>query len=217
MSGRPIRCIAFDFDGTLVDSNAIKRESYFVALGSVDGATEVIEAVLREHPRADRHGILAHVHARLEARGAKELPGVDAWVAAYSQTCEARVIACPPLPGAVAALDALVATRPLYLASATPEDALQRVVAGRGWTHFFRGVYGGPRSKPENLARIAAREGLEPCEIAYVGDGAVDREAAERFGCRFHGYGDAMDAPCEGPLAPLVAEIVRRTASLSAG
>lgn len=217
MSPRRARCIAFDFDGTLVDSNAIKRESYFEVLAGVEGAGAEIETVLRDHPREDRSGILARVHARLAARGCPSLPSVAALVEAYSETCEVRVIACPPVPGALAALDGLRDSHALYLASATPEDALVRVVSGRGWAGRFRGVFGGPRSKVENLSRIAALEGLAPAEMVYVGDAAVDREAADEFGCAFLGFGSsARDAP-DPSLVPLVAELEARCERLSAG
>ena len=217
MTWSAIRCVVFDFDGTLVDSNAIKRESYFEALASVAGARDVLEAVLREHPREDRHGILARVHARLSERSGVALAPVTDWIDAYGSICEARVVACPVVPGALSALDGLSSSHPLYLASATPEDALARVVAGRGWTQRFRGVYGGPRSKVENLARIAAREGLGRSEIVYVGDGAVDREAAREFGCAFLGFGSEEGALLEGPLAGLVAELAARGRLVSAG
>jgi phosphoglycolate phosphatase len=184
-----VRCVAFDFDGTLVDSNRIKRGAYFDAVAGVPGGEPALERVLAEHPRDDRHGILRKVHDVLSRDGADPLPTAEELVAAYSAICEARVIACPVMPGAGSALSALRESHALYLASATPEDALERVVAGRGWGKLFRGVYGGPRSKVENLERIGQREHLQRHEIVYVGDGAVDREAAREFGCPFLGVG----------------------------
>lgn len=207
-----IRCVAFDFDGTLVDSNRIKHSAYFEALEGVPGSGPVIERALADHPRDDRHGILRKVHDALARRGAHPLPPLAELVAAYSSICEEQVIACPAIASAVSALEALHETHALYLASATPEDALARVVAGRGWAYLFRAVYGGPRTKVDNLARIAAREGLGGAEMVYVGDGAVDRDAAREFGCPF--LGDGVPAPDLGeslaPLAPLVSALADR-------
>lgn len=205
-----IRCVVFDFDGTLVESNPIKRGTYFEVLADVPGAAEVLERVLLEHPRADRTGILAKAREELEGQGTVLSP-VAELVANYSSICEERVIACAALPGALAALEELSSTHPLYLASATPEDALSRVVAGRRWRELFRGVYGGPRTKPENLSRIALREAIPEAEIVYVGDAAVDRDAAEAFGCPFLGYGTAAEDAEAGPLTPLVREIASRS------
>jgi phosphoglycolate phosphatase len=208
--------VAFDFDGTLVDSNAIKRGTYFDVLAAVPGGRAVLDEVLSRYPGADRHGVLTRAHEELRARGAAGLPPASEWVDAYSRLCEERVIACDEIPGAGAALAELARGHALYLASATPEDALVRVVAGRGWSNRFAGVYGGPRSKVENLERIAVRQRVRAEEIVYVGDGAVDREAAAAFGCAFFGWGTPVDALPTGhlaALAPLVREICRRTSA----
>ena len=212
-----LRCVVFDFDGTLVDSYAIKRDAYFEILRDVPGSADTIERVLAAAPQADRHGVLSAVHAELARAGAARLPDPAEWVAAYAAHCQAAVSACAPLPGAVEALDALGGAHALYIASATPEDALLRIVAARGWTRRFAGVYGGPRSKLGNLQRAALREGLQPRQLVYVGDGAVDRRAAEAFGCRFLGAGSPSDDPllrgALAPLAPLVRSIAARVSA----
>ena len=214
MSWDAVRCVVFDFDGTLVESNSIKRAAYFEVLAAIPGSGPVIERTLALHPREDRFGILARVHDELE-RDRVAVPPATELVAAYSRLCEERVIACPALPGAFAALEALRETLPLYVASATPQDALVRVVDGRGWAGFFREVLGGPRDKPANLAWIARREELGADRIAYVGDGVVDRDAARAFGCRFLGYRAPLPEPAArgvlAPVAVLVHELVRRS------
>lgn len=212
----PVCCVAFDFDGTLVDSNPIKRGAYFEILEHVPGSAAVIEDVLARDPGADRHGVLSAVHAALAAREVSGLAGPDALVGAYSQVCEERVAACAEIPGALDALDALATGHALYLASATPEDALVRVIEARRWASRFDGAYGGPRSKVENLERIADREDIDRGQIVYVGDGEVDRRAAEDFGCAFYGIGttpDSLPAGNLAPLAPLVREIAARTSA----
>jgi phosphoglycolate phosphatase-like HAD superfamily hydrolase len=208
-----IRCVVFDFDGTLVESNAIKRDSYFEILAETPGGPAVVEGVLRENPGADRYAVLALAHAALASRDVEPLPTAEALVDAYSRLCEERVAECPPLPCALQALSSLRATHALYLDSATPTDALERVVEKRGWRKFFRGVLGGPASKLENLQWIAERERLGAGQMVYIGDGVPDREAAAGFGCGFFGF----EAPPRGladagPLARLVAEIASRSA-----
>jgi phosphoglycolate phosphatase-like HAD superfamily hydrolase len=207
-----IRCVVFDFDGTLVDSNAIKRDTYFEILEAVPGSAEAIERVLGEQPGADRRGVLAAVHAAIG--DAPDLPTVEDLVARYARLCEARVSTCAPVPGAVEALSELHSRHALYVASATPTDSLERVVELRGWRWLFRGVLGGPSSKPDNLRRIAAREGLGASQIVYVGDRPADAESAGLFGCRFAGFGapakELRESPKLAPLQPLVAEIAAR-------
>ena len=208
-----IRCVAFDFDGTLVDSNEIKRGGFFEIFSAYAGSPAVVDRILRDHPDENRSGVCTRVHAELEARAEMTLPDATAFIEAYSKLCDDRVTGCPAVPGALRALEGLAL--PLYVDSATPEEPLQRVVELRGWAHFFRGVFGQPASKVDNLSRIASREGLETAEILLVGDGPPDREAALEFGCAYLGY-QQKDAglsvhPRLGPLAPLVDEIDRRT------
>ena len=139
-----VRCVVFDFDGTLVDSNAIKRDVYFEILADVRGSAEVVERVLVACPGADRRGVLSVVHRELASRPA--LPSLEDLVGAYSRICEERVSTCPALPGAAEALADLPRTHALYLDSATPTEALTRIVALRGWQDRFRGMFDAPSS-----------------------------------------------------------------------
>lgn len=209
-----VRCVVFDFDGTLVESNPIKRGAYFDVVADVPGGAEIAEQVLASRPGADRTGILAGVREALASRSEAPLPPLEDWVDAYSRLCEERVAACPALPGAVAALQALRETHALYLDSATPTDALEAVVRRRGWQDWFRGVLGGPASKHENLESIAKREGTAPGEMLYIGDGRADLDAARSFGCAFLGFespaGDLAESDALAVLASLVDEIAGR-------
>jgi phosphoglycolate phosphatase-like HAD superfamily hydrolase len=57
----------------------------------------------------------------------------------------------------------------------------------RGLHPFFRGVYGAPAAKTENLAAIQRETGLLYSAMLVVGDGEEDRLAAEKTGCAFFG------------------------------
>lgn len=228
-----IRCIAFDFDGTLVESNAIKRRAFFevfdalpdaIPNGQPDEAPDaelgrgaVIERVLAENPEADRSGIVRRVRSALVARGARSLPQPSALVDAYTRMCEMRVVACPAVPGALDALEQLRDVYPLYVDSSTPQVALVRIVERRGWSHFFRAVLGRPADKVENLRHLAKREKLAPHEILLVGDGPPDAVAARKFECAFLGFGQEGPTlrghPGLAPLAPLIDELHSRSRS----
>jgi phosphoglycolate phosphatase-like HAD superfamily hydrolase len=222
-----IRCIAFDFDGTLVESNAIKRRAFFEVFDAfpaggsdkqADAETDreaVVERVLAENPDADRSGIVREVRAALVARGARSLPQPISLVDAYTRLCEVRVVACPAVPGALEALEHLCQIYPLYLDSSTPEAALKRIVERRGWSPFFRAVLGRPADKVENLRTVAEREKLAPREILLVGDGPPDAAAAQEFECAFLGFerdGTTLRGhPGLDALAPLVDELHSRS------
>jgi phosphoglycolate phosphatase len=209
-----VRCIVFDFDGTLAESNAIKRGTYYEIFAGFPEGAETLDRVLRENPRADRHGVVAATREALTARGQSPPPAKEL-VAAYARITEERVSTCAAVPGALAALTELHGALPMYIASATPEEPLRRIVENRAWTHFFSDVLGGPRTKVENLGDIAARESLEPNGVLLVGDGPPDLDAARAFGCPFAGFQTERPSLSRDPqlavLAPLARELYLRS------
>lgn len=182
--------VAFDFDGTLVRSNAIKRDCFYEAVAGLAGAAEVLDDLFARGFRGDRHAVFDEVVRRLKAGGVADLPEVSALVSAlvdaYGKASQARIAAAPEVPGARQALERLRAAGVrLFLISATPQKPLEAVVAARGLTGYFDRVLGAPADKAVHLRRIVETAGLDPRDIVMVGDGRDDREAAEQIGCRF--------------------------------
>jgi phosphoglycolate phosphatase-like HAD superfamily hydrolase len=186
-----IRCIVFDFDGTLVDSNAIKRRAFFDVLRGLDPDGAAVGAALEAHPGADRYALTREIARALAGRGA--LPGgrsiedwAREWAEAYTQQCEREVSRCDEIPGARSALERLrergVA---LFVSSSTPAGPLARLLELRSLAGCFRGVYGAPETKLEALRRIQRDEGVTADEMLVVGDGEDDRSAAAALGCHF--------------------------------
>jgi phosphoglycolate phosphatase-like HAD superfamily hydrolase len=188
-----IRCVAFDFDGTLVDSNEIKRRTFFDVLLDCDPEGSVVAEVLDEIRPGDRFDVTREIARLLIERGMVATDrGVEAsarrWAEAYSHRCEEAVSACPEIAGATAALEWLAGRGiALYLNSATPEEPLRRVLRLRSWDHHFRRIFGGPVSKLENLGSICEDAGVAAEELLFVGDGEDDRNTAKTFGCHFAG------------------------------
>lgn len=192
-------CVVFDFDGVLVDSNAVKRQAYFTIFEPLGaGATRTVEAVLRSDVESDRFQLIAEVLRRLGADGTlrpdQPADTAVAWYATrYNDICESYAATCAEVPGAAAAIEQLSPTHALFINSATPEEPLRRIVDRRGWSPRFRGVYGRPRSKVENLGRAMALERLTAAAVVFVGDGRRDLEAARAVGCRFIGVRNAFN------------------------
>lgn len=201
-----IRCVAFDFDGTLVDSNEIKRRTFFDVLSDVDPEGSVVAEVLDEIRPGDRFDVTREIARLLIERGAVPSDrGVaelaHRWVEAYTHRCEEAVSKCPEIPGATAALEWLVRQGiALYVNSATPEKPLLRLLRLRSMDHHFRRICGGPGSKIENLRSIREDADVAVEELLYVGDGEDDRDTAEAFGCHFAGL--VRPGPSRFALAP---------------
>jgi phosphoglycolate phosphatase len=188
-----IRCVAFDFDGTLVDSNEIKRQAFFDVLSDCDPEGSVVAEVLDEIRPGDRFDVTRAIARLLFERGMVPADrGVEElarhWVAAYTRRCEEAVLRCPEIPGASPTLEGLAHRGiALYLNSATPQEPLLRVLRLRSMDHHFRRIFGGPASKLENLRRIREDAGVAARELLFVGDGEDDRTTAEALGCHFAG------------------------------
>src|SRR5262245_30408459 len=181
-----IRLVLFDFDGTLVDSNARKRACMRATVADLPGGPAALEKARRLG--GDRYILFAEVARQLDPSGE---PGAiarrgRALAAAYTRCCARAIAAAPERRGARAALAALKARGiRIWLNSATPHRDLVAIVRGRGLLPFLDGVLGGPASKVANLRRALAAERVAPRRALLVGDGEDDREAARALGTFF--------------------------------
>ena len=200
-----LKCVVFDFDGVLVDSNEAKCRAYFKVfdeLGS-QGAT-LVYRVLASGGERNRYGILRQIVR--EGRLAGLFNGTSAedtlvsdYARHYNDICEEHAATCAEVLGAGRVLVHLTQRYPLYINSSTPDRPLVRIVSRRGWDGLFRGVYGSNHRKVENLARALRSEGVMPPEAVFVGDSEVDRSAAACTGLEFIGirnhFNDFREAP----------------------
>jgi phosphoglycolate phosphatase-like HAD superfamily hydrolase len=181
-----IRAIVFDFDGVILESADVKTDA-FLELYAEHGAA-VVQKV-RDHHLANL-GVSRFKKFAWIAENVLRCPLTDDALAAlgrrFSDLALARVLAAPFVPGAEAALAALGARGlPMFVASGTPHDELQQIVAHRGLDGSFHEVHGTPREKPEILRDLLARHGLTAGEVLFVGDGMSDYKASCTVGTEF--------------------------------
>jgi phosphoglycolate phosphatase len=175
----------FDFDGTLVLSNQIKRDGFLVLAEEFPAGRPRMEEILRAAP-GDRVAILSTFAAQM---GSGDL--AEALIARYGTWCEERLLVCPERAGAEDVLGSLRAEGlRMCINSATPTEPLHAVVARRFPSHIFEAVLGGHGRKKANLEWIARQLELRVQEIVMVGDGTDDYQAARGAGCHFIGVSD---------------------------
>jgi phosphoglycolate phosphatase-like HAD superfamily hydrolase len=201
------KCLVFDFDGVLVDSNHIKRNAYLTLFPAIPEGRALVESVIREDFDGDRYDTIRRILQRLSAAGLVapdefDEPAVTKYAERYGVLCEEAVVAAPEMPGCSQLLPVLAGRLPLYINSATPEEPLRRIIEKRGWAPFFKDALGRPRTKIENFRLILSREHLAPADLTFVGDSPHDQTAAAACGCAFvavlGGFHRFLDA---GPLA----------------
>ena len=187
-----IKCVAFDFDGVLVDSNAVKRSAYFDIFAPLGATQPVVRTVLEDNWDCDRYRTIGRILKRLVDAG---LLGADQrfgeligkYADRYNDICEEYAATCPEIAGVSTCLPRLAKRCGLYVNSATPEQPLCRIVRRRGWEGYFRRVMGGPNTKKQNLEWILQREQVSGQELLVVGDGRSDLIAARDLRCHFVG------------------------------
>jgi phosphoglycolate phosphatase len=185
-SPRAIRAVLFDFDYTLVDATEGNLECLNHALEAVGlpvaeraaglAATglSIRELLLRFH----RGVVSEELHARF----------TECFVKRADEVMLERIAVYPEVPAVLRALRAQGLA--LGIVSTKYRRRLDGVLRRDGLADLFSVVVGGDdvvkhKPHPEGLERAARSLELSPESCLYVGDHAVDAEAAERAGMHF--------------------------------
>jgi phosphoglycolate phosphatase-like HAD superfamily hydrolase len=182
-----ISAILFDFDGTLVESLDVK----ILAFASLyRGYGEDVERAAihhyREHSGVSRFKRIRHCHEQILGQTPSDA-AINELGNLFGAMVEEKVVAAQWVPGAREFLEAQLGVRPLFIASATPQQELERIIEKRGMTHYFAAIFGSPPDKAEIIREIVANWRLEPGSVVMIGDGRADYEAAITNGVRFVG------------------------------
>jgi phosphoglycolate phosphatase len=176
--------VAFDLDGTLIDSRAdlaeaVNRMRAGYALPPLpldevvakigEGARRLVERALEDAPRIE------------------VAPALGRFLDEYAPIATR---ATRPYPGIGDLLVELAARRPLALLTNKPEAISRRILEDLGWRELFTVVVGGDtlsarKPDPAGLRHVARRCGAPLERIVLVGDTAIDAAAAAAAGCRF--------------------------------
>jgi len=176
------KLFVFDFDGTLVQSNAIKRAALYDVVANFNGASAILDELLCNKPELNRYGIFCELADRVNGID------VETSVRSYTKICYERILAGDEVPGAFELLKTLHdAGRVSVVNSATPQGPLRELVAHLRFSPFVCGSYGMPASKLTNLEKAMTKASVRAGDTLVIGDGESDRHAAEQAGCRFVG------------------------------
>ena len=182
--------IVFDFDGVIVESTDIKSQAFYdVALPWGKEAAERMAKYHAEHFGVSRYVKFAwffeHVLGRpITAKESTDLGNN------FSEICLEKIKQAPYVPGFTDVLSVAYGRCPLYIASATPQEELERILAWRDIGDFFKAVYGSPPGKTKLLEQAVEAMNLPAANILMVGDSNTDLEAALAVGTKFYGRGE---------------------------
>jgi phosphoglycolate phosphatase-like HAD superfamily hydrolase len=185
----PVSVIAFDLDGTLIDSNPVKRQGFDHVFADFKDGAAIVARVLETHRKAFRTVVIRLVLEQLQAAGEPGCEPTDERVAElaarYNRFCIDGAVACDEIAGAGLTLEKLSASHKLFINTATATAAAVEIIERRGWSDLFDSVFGFPPGKLENLQAAAKIAGVTNREVLMVGDDDHDAEAATSFDCPF--------------------------------
>lgn len=203
-----IKILVFDFDGTIMDSQKIKDKAYFELFPLADEKTKDIIRKIRkinQGSRKTRYQIIREILSALEFKNIEK--EIKNYVQKYGEIVEKGIVEGKGIPGAFEGLWFFRNNKYiLYLLSGTPLKPLSQIVeklVSKGKIPSFKKIYGRVDDRDEKLFKeqvitdIIKREGVKTKEIAVIGDGASERDAALKTGCLFIGitndFGKVLD------------------------
>lgn len=197
--------VAFDLDGTLVDSAgdlASAASALTVELGGLALSREQVVQMVGE-------GATVLVRRALSAAGLD--PDTPGATARFLELYDARMLDTTALyPGIRLVLEVLDPLLPLAVVTNKPETAARRMVEALGLSRYFLEVIGAdgvwPRKPdPAGLRSLERLAGGGP--VVLVGDSPIDQQTAERAGAAFvlAGYGFGATGLSGAAVTPYVA------------
>jgi HAD superfamily hydrolase (TIGR01549 family) len=196
--------VFLDFDGVIMDSMALKLESYLHALSPWTKDREAVRALQLASAGLSRFKVIPYMFQGLLGRPMPEESYREA-LERFTEHDEASRARMELKPGTARFLAAAKAAGiPLAIVTGTPQEAIDRTIAHFGLGPFFREVRGSPGLKKEHLLDLLATWKLEASRCYYVGDAVMDQEAAAAARIPFIGVDNG-----DHPFAPggLVAEV----------
>ena len=180
----PLRAVAFDFDGVILESGSIKQQAFLDLYAAHPGLETQILAHHRQHLGVSRFDKIAWIQRELLGQ-----PLTPEQLAEqgrrYSELVLEQLLSCPLVAGAEELLGDLQGRLLSFVVSATPQEELELIVDRRGLGGYFRELRGTPGAKADILGELMRRHELAPEELVMVGDGMSDYEAAMKTGVGF--------------------------------
>ena len=180
----------FDFDGTLVLSNEIKREGFFKCVKNYESGYEIINKIMKSETKIDRYFIFRNFSEIICNDKTQQKYIYEKCLKNYGDYTLKKIIDLKPILGSIELLTQLKnIKKKLYINSATPFSNLELILKNRNLNCYFNKIFGLEGSKLDNLKRIKEDSNSLKNKMIMIGDGKDDLKAAKEFNIKFYPVG----------------------------
>ena len=179
-----LKAIILDFDGVIVESNAIKHQAFAEIFRDFPGFYRKMMDFHMSHNHMPRDEKFRYLYQHFLGEEDCESQ-VRSLVKRFGELTRTKIIESSFVCGAMDFIQYYSKKMPLYIASATPLDELVIIVQRRGLMKYFKEIFGAPLSKKEIFSRIRKKENATAKEVLFIGDSREDYEAAAEAGLCF--------------------------------
>tara|TARA_Y100001978_G_scaffold202623_1_gene224405 strand:+ start:1637 stop:2281 length:645 start_codon:yes stop_codon:yes gene_type:complete len=183
----------FDFDGTLVFSNKIKKEGFFHCVKKFKNGEKFLNDFFDGNEKFDRFFIFDNF-AKTISKNEKEAELLlKDLLVEYNNYTVKKITNLKPIEGSIKLLNNLKKRKKkIYINSATPYNSLLLTLNRRKLTNYFDKIFGMEKSKIENLRKIKEHSKTDKKLMLMIGDGKDDLKAAELFKIKFYPVGTIL-------------------------
>lgn len=178
------RALVFDFDGTLVDSNAIKWRAFEKCFAEFPDRHEEIFKYCQGNNHMTRGEKFRHVYETILKL--PYTPTIEADLhERFAAATTGQIIAAPEIPGTNQFLQMVSGSHTTALLSSTPHATLLQLLEERGWRDYFNTIRGAPVNKAAWLQVFREERMLHEQDVVFFGDTFEDATAAKAAACTF--------------------------------
>lgn len=200
-----IKTIFWDFDGVLMNSNAVRDKGFELVL--TDYPKNQVKQLMDFHHA--NGGLSRYVKFRYffqEIRKEKITDKqIQVWAGKFSEIMLNNLIKKNLLIQETNDfVKANFQNYNMHIVSGSDGNELRRICKGVGISKFFKSIDGSPTPKIELVSNILIKEGYNPSECALIGDSVNDYEAARINKISFFGYNNKDLKPFENYINSFV-------------
>lgn len=178
------RCVFFDCDGVIFDSNGFKIAAMRRALdGHAPAAIDAMEAFWRANGGVSRFVKFEHFYTHIAP--CDDVPAqVKAASERFGQLARAAYDDVDPIAAALELARAAGAERCHVVSGATEVEMLS-VFASKNIAPLFASIQGSPRPKLELVQNVLAARRCSPEDALLIGDGSMDYRVCRELDMQF--------------------------------